>query len=143
MKKMKFLTAGLIAAMMVPAAAQAQPGDLRRDRHEIRDQKRDVRPAVVHANARDAHKPRDLRDWRRDNRYQSWRAPFKYQQFRVGSTLRPTYYAPAYRLNYDSRWGLPKAGRNLAYVRHYNDLLLVNVRSGKVIKVYYNHFRWR
>mgnify|MGYP001169656842 FL=1 len=38
---------------------------------------------------------------------------------------------------------MPKAGRNLAYVRHYNDLLLVNVRTGKVVRVYYNHFRWR
>ena len=155
MKKMKFLTAGLIVAMMAPAAAQAQTGELRRDRQEIREQKRDVRQAIRHGDARDVRKQQrdlrearkeyreDLRDWRRDNRYQNWRAPFKYRQFRTGSTLRPTYYAPAYRLNYDSRWGLPKAGRNIAYVRHYNDLLLVNVRSGKVIKVYYNHFRWR
>ncbi|PAL20724.1 RcnB family protein [Sphingopyxis sp. GW247-27LB] len=155
MKKMKFLTAGLIAAMMVPAVAQAQTGELRRDRQEVREQKRDVRQAVRHGDRGDVREQRrdlrdarqeyreDKRDWRRDNRYQNWRAPFKYQQFRIGSTLRSSYYAPSYRLSYDSRWGVPRAGRNLAYVRHYNDLLLVNVRSGKVIKVYRNHFRWR
>lgn len=139
--KNKILTAGLIAAMMVPAMAQAQTHELRRDRQ-------DIRYAQTHGNQRDVRDAKreyrqDVRDWRRDNRYQNWRAPFKYQQFRVGSTLRSNYYAPAYRLNYDSRWGVPRAGRNLAYVRHYNDLLLVNVRSGKVMKVYRNHFRWR
>jgi Ni/Co efflux regulator RcnB len=153
--KSKFLTAGLIAAMMIPAAAQAQTGELRRDRQEVREQKRDVRQAVRHGDRGDVREQRrdlrdarqeyreDKRDWRRDNRYANWRAPFKYHQFRAGSTLRPTYYAPSYRLNYDSRWGVPRANRNLTYVRHYNDLLLVNVRSGKVIKVYRNHFRWR
>lgn len=148
MKKTKFLAAGLIAAMMVPAVVQAQTrdireerreynnalrqgdrGDIREERREYRDAKRDVRESQ--------------RDWRRDARYQNYRAPFKYQQFRVGSTLRSNYYAPAYRPAYDSRWGVPKAGRGLTYVRHYNDLLLVNERNGKVVRVYYNQFRWR
>lgn len=153
--KSKFLTAGLIAAMMVPAMAQAQTSELRRDRHDIAKEQRDLRNAQRHGTHREVRDARhdvrdakreyreDVRDWRRDNRYQNWRAPFKYQQFRIGSTLRPNYYAPGYRLNYDSRWGLPRTGRNLVYVRHYNDLLLVNVRSGKVVQIYRNHFRWR
>ena len=45
MKKMNFLTAGLIAAMMIPAAAQAQTGELRRDRQDIRQDQRDLRNA--------------------------------------------------------------------------------------------------
>lgn len=155
MKKMKFLTAGLIAAMMIPAAAQAQTGELRRDRHDVREEKRDVRQAVRHGDRGDVREERgelrdakreyreDKRDWRRDARYQNYRAPFKYQQFRVGSTLRSNYYAPAYRPTWDSRWGVPRAGRGLTYVRHYNDLLLVNARTGRVVKVYRNQFRWR
>ena len=136
--KMKFLTAGLIAAMMVPAAAQAQPYRSDHDRPVIgkthtQTQVRDTRHAVR----------QDQRDWRRDTRYQSWRAPFAYQSFRAGSTLRSSYYAPGYRLNWDSRWGVPRAGKNMTYVRHYDDLLLVNVRTGKVAKVYRSHFRWR
>ncbi|WP_260583544.1 hypothetical protein [Sphingopyxis sp. PET50] len=145
MKKMKFLTVGLIAAMMVPAVAQAKPvqpvREAQRDyRHDVRDAKRDYRGDV-----RDARRDyrEDVRDWRRDTRYQNYRAPFKYQTFRVGSTLRASYYAPAYRPAWDSRWGVPRAGKNLTYVRHYNDLLLVNTRTGKVVQVYRNHFRWR
>ena len=136
MKKMKFLTAGLIAAMMVPAAAQAQTRDIREERRDVREERRELRNAQ--------HDLRDSkRDWRRDTRYQNYRAPFRYQQFRVGSTLRSNYYAPSYRPTWDSRWGVPRAGRNLTYVRHYNDLLLVNARNGKVVRVYRNHFRWR
>lgn len=134
--KSKFLVAGLIAAMMVPAAAQAQTRYAAYDRPAIGKTQPQVR------DTRQAARP-DQRDWRRDTRYQNWRAPFAYQSFRAGSTLRSSYYAPGYRLNYDSRWGVPRAGKNMTYVRHYNDLLLVNVRSGKVVQVYRNHFRWR
>ena len=153
--KSKFLTAGLIAAMMVPAMAQAQTREIRNDRKELREEQRDLRDAQRRGDrgdVRDAQRDvrdarRDLResqrDWRRDTRYQNYRAPFRYQQFRVGATLRPNYYAPSYRPAWDSRWGVPRAGRNLTYVRHYNDLLLVNVRTGKVVKVYRNEFRWR
>ncbi|WP_033073438.1 hypothetical protein [Sphingopyxis sp. MWB1] len=155
MKKSKFLAAGLIAAMMLPAAAQAQNREIRQDRREVREERRDYNQALRHGDRKDIREERreyhdarrDLRDskrdWRRDQRYSHYRAPFRYQQFRVGSVLRPTYYAPTYRLNYDSRWGVPRANGNLAYVRHYNDLLLVNVRSGRVMRVYHNHFRWR
>ena len=155
MMKSRFLTAGLIAAMMIPAVAQAQTREIERDRRELREEQRDLRQAQRHGSQRDVREARrdvrdarqDLResrrDWRRDTRYQNWRAPFRYHQFRAGSALRPNYYAPTYRLNYDSRWGVPRAGRNLAYVRHYDDLLLVNVRTGNVVRVYRNHFRWR
>src|SRR3546814_4597947 len=102
---------------------------VREERHEYRDAKRDYRDEV--------------RDWRQDRRYRDYRAPFRYQQFRVGSTLRSNYYSPSYRPAWDRRWGVPRAGRNLTYVRHYNDLLLVNERNGRVVRVYRNHFRWR
>ena len=153
--KSKFLTAGLIAAMMIPAAAQAQNREIRNDRQELREEQRDLRNAQRYGDrgdVRDArHDVRDARkdlresqrDWRRDTRYQNYRAPFKYQSFRVGSTLRSNYYAPSYRPTWDSRWGVPRAGRNLTYVRHYNDLLLVNERNGRVVKVYRNHFNRR
>ena len=43
--KSKFLTAGLIAAMMVPAMAQAQTREIRNDRKELREEQRDLRDA--------------------------------------------------------------------------------------------------
>ena len=155
MKRMKFLTAGLIAAMMVPVAAQAQTREIREERRDVREERRELRDAQRYGDRGDVREERreyrdakrdyrdEVRDWRRDTRYQNYRAPFRYQQFRVGSTLRSSYYAPSYRPTWDSRWGVPRAGRNLTYVRHYNDLLLVNERNGRVIKVYRNHFRWR
>lgn len=153
--KSKFLTAGLIAAMMVPAAAQAQTREIRNDRRDVREERSELRDAQRYGDRGDVREERreyrdakrDLRDskqdWRRDTRYQNYRAPFKYQQFRVGATLRSNYYTPAYRPAYDSRWGVPRPGRGLTYVRHYNDLLLVNTRTGRVVQVYRNQFRWR
>ena len=97
--KTKFLTIGLIAAMMVPAVAQAQTREIRKDRQELREEQRDLRDAQRYGNRKDVREARrdvrdarqDLRhsqrDWRQDNRYQNYRAPFKYQQFRAGSTL--------------------------------------------------------
>ena len=154
--KTNFLTVGLIAALMVPGVAAAQTrGEVRDSRRDVREEQRELRQAKRYGDRGDVREERrdvrdarqelreDKRDWRRETRYQNYRAPFRYQQFRVGSTLRSNYYAPSYRPAWDSRWGVPRAGRNLTYVRHYNDLLLVNMRSGKVIRVYRNHFRWR
>ena len=154
--KTKFLTVGLIAALVVPGVAAAQTrGEVRDSRRDVREEQRELRQAKRYGDRGDVREERreyrdakrelreDRRDWRQDRRYRDYRAPFRYQQFRVGSTLRSNYYAPSYRPAWDSRWGVPRAGRNLTYVRHYNDLLLVNMRSGKVIRVYRNHFRWR
>ena len=154
--KTKFLTVGLIAAWVVPGVAAAQTrGEVRDSRRDVREEQRELRQAKRYGDRGDVREERrdvrdarqelreDKRDWRRETRYQNYRAPFRYQQFRVGSTLRSNYYAPSYRPAWDSRWGVPRAGRNLTYVRHYNDLLLVNMRSGKVIRVYRNHFRCR
>ena len=154
--KTNCLTVGLIAALMVPGVAAAQTrGEVRDSRRDVREEQRELRQAKRYGDRGDVREERrdvrdarqelreDKRDWRRETRYQNYRAPFRYQQFRVGSTLRSNYYAPSYRPAWDSRWGVPRAGRNLTYVRHYNDLLLVNMRSGKVIRVYRNHFRWR
>ncbi|MGH6631986.1 MAG: hypothetical protein ACREB0_01385, partial [Sphingopyxis sp.] len=130
--KSKFLTAGLIAAMMVPAMAQAQTREIREDRRDVREEQRELRNAQRYGDRDDVREERreyrdarqelreDRRDWRQDRRYSNYRAPFKYQQFRIGSTLRSNYYAPSYRPSWDSRWGVPRAGRNLTYVRHYN-----------------------
>lgn len=154
--KTKFLTAGLIAALMVPGVSAAQMrGEVRDSRQDVREEQRELRQAQRYGDRGDVREERrdvrdarqelreDKRDWRRDTRYQNYRAPFKYQSFRVGSTLRSNYYAPSYRPTWDSRWGVPRAGRNLTYVRHYNDLLLVNERNGRVVKIYRNHFNWR
>lgn len=153
--KMKLFNAALMAALLVPTAASAQTRGIERERSDVREERRELREAQRYGSRADVREERreyrdarrylraEKREWQRDRRYQNWRAPFRQQSFRVGVTLRPTYYAPSYRQNWDSRWGIPRAQRNLTYVRHYDDLLLVNARNGRVIQVYRNHFRYR
>ena len=61
--KSKILTAGLIAAMMVPAMAQAQTSELRRDRQDIRKEQRDLNHAKRYGDRHDVRDARsDLHD---------------------------------------------------------------------------------
>lgn len=164
--KTKLLTATLIAAMLVPATgATAQ---VRRDTREVREEQRDVREAQRDLrqaqrygdrdDVRDAR--RDVREERRDvreERRESWQeyrqrnrqlyraerfnAPFRYQRFGVGAAINSRYYGDRYYVNNYSRYRLPAPGRYQRYVRHYNDLLLVNTRTGRVVRVY-NNLYW-
>lgn len=165
--KTRLLAGTVIAALLMPAMASAQTAELRRDRQEVRQEQRELRQAERHGSARDVREERrdvrdarrelreDRRDYRQDQR-RDWRehrrthradyrmgrfnAPFRYRTFNDGTRITPSYYAPAYRIGNVNRWRLPPAGRAQLYVRHYNDLLLVNTRSGIVIRAYRGFF---
>src|SRR3546814_1198391 len=69
--KNRFLTAGLIAAMMVPAVASAAPSqaELRPDRQDVRQEKRAVPQSVRHGDRHDERdERRDLRNARQEYR---------------------------------------------------------------------------
>ncbi len=129
----KALLAGaLIAATLVPAAAQAQDRD--HDRREWRDDQR-------HYDRRD-----DRRDDHREHRayrgHGDWHAPFAYRSFTVGVIAPRTYWHPSYYVNDWGRYRLPRPARGYyRYVRHYGDLLLINTRNGRVIRVYRSYYR--
>jgi len=155
----KIIIAALMGAAVLPSAAMAQNGELRRDRQDIREERRDVRDARRNGDIRDVRREqRDVRearqeyredrrdfardDWRgyRNTNRQIYRggnfnANFRYQSFRPGVRLGVGYYAPRYYINDFSRFRLPRPGFNQRYVRHYNDVLLVDVRTGFVINV--------
>lgn len=135
MKKILLITAAMVATLS-PIAAQAR--DNRPDRHEIRDAKKDLR------EARQDYRE-DWQDYRRDHREtfrgSRFNAPFKYRSFNTGARLTVSYYQPRYYVNNYSAYRLKAPGYNQRYVRHYNDLLLVNVRTGVVVKAYRN-FYW-
>ncbi len=155
--KSRIILGALIAATIVPvSAASAQNRELRRDRQEIRHEQRDMRHAERRGDHRDVrHERRDMRHAQREYR-EDWRdyrnrhrdryharafdAPFRHQRFAVGVSIAPNYWARPYRINDVSRWNLPRADRNMVYVRHYDDLLLVNTRNGRVVRVYDNFF---
>lgn len=161
--KKGLLTAALIAATLSPVAAEAQNyGDRARDRQETRQDRRDDRQES-RQDRRD-----DRREWRQDNRADrrearqdnredwqrwrdshrnnyrrgNWRAPFRYRSFNVGVVAPRSYWGPRYYVDNWSHYRLPRpAYRNYRYVRHYDDLLLINVRNGRVIRVY-RDFYW-
>ena len=166
----KLITIALLAAVAMPAAASAQSrGELRRDRQDIREERQDLRQARRYGDRGDVREQRrdvrearqeyreDLNDrnhrWGRDDwrgyRQQNravyargnWRAPFGYTTFRPGVRIRPTYFAQSYWIADPWRYRLPAARANARWVRHYNDVLLVDYRRGIVLDVIRN-FYW-
>ncbi len=124
----KLIVTALMAAALVPTAALAQ---VRHDgRHDVRHD----------ANDRNRQWGRnDWRGWRDHNRALyargNWRAPFRYTAFRVGARIAPSYYGPSYFIADPWRYRLPPARPGARWVRHYDDVLLVDVRRGIVLDV--------
>lgn len=172
----KTIIAGLLAATLVPVAAQAQINpserrELQRDRQDIRQERRDVDrayrngdPRQIRQETRELRGARqeyreDYRDARRDGHYgrddwrqyrhhnrdiyrgYGWRSDNRYQTFRPGIRIGVGYYAPRYYINDYGRYRLPNPGWNQRWVRHYNDVLLIDTRRGIVIDVIRN-FYW-
>lgn len=157
----KILTLALLAAtaapVALPSAALAQSRheamestrDLRHEQRELRDARhhgdwQDVREE--RRDVRDArHEAReDWRDYRQSHRGEynrgRWNAPFRYHRWDNGANLRPAYYAPRYYINDWRRYRLTEPARHLRWVRHYDDVLLVNIRNGRVVTVYRDFF---
>jgi Ni/Co efflux regulator RcnB len=166
----KILLTALIATTAFPAVASAQSaGEIRRDRRDVQEQRRDLRDAQNRGDRHDARDARgDLRDarrelredqndrnrrwgdndwrgWRNSNRglyaRGNWRAPFRYTAFRPGVRIAPTYWGSSYWINDPWRYRLPAAGYGQRWVRHYDDVILVDTRRGVVLRVF-NHFYW-
>ena len=143
----RLILTALIAATAMPAVADAQSwrGDRRDDRREWRGDRNDRRD-----DRRDDERTRrwgdnDWRDWRGRNRgvyaRGNWRAPFRYYAFRPGVRIAPTYWGSAYWINDPWRYRLPPAGYGQRWVRHYDDVLLIDTRRGIVLRVI-NGFYW-
>lgn len=153
-----------VPAIALPETASAQSNrELRRDRQDIREEQRDLRQAYrtgdrreIREQRRDVREARreyreDLRDrdraWGRDDwrSYRnsnravfargSWNAPFRYTRFRPGLRIGAPYYGTRYVIANPGRYRLPRAGRYQTWVRHYNDVLLVDTRRGVVVNV--------
>lgn len=155
--KSKFLIAAVVAATLTPMAAQAQTREMQRNNQEVREEKRDLKDAKRYGTREDVRNERqdlreakqerreDWRDYRQSNRNvfrgNRFNAPFRYRTFNDGVGIGSSYYAPRYRVNNYSNYRLSQPGRYQTYVRHYNDVLLVNTRTGRVIRAY-RGFYW-
>jgi len=154
----KLIISTLIAATAFPMMANAQPGELRRDRQEVREQQRDLRDAYRSGDRHDIREQRqDVRQAQREYR-EDWRAHrdrnrglyhrpayvgprgYRYRQVTVGYRLQPMYFGTRYVIADPWTYRLPRQGGGLRYIRYGNDVLLVNLRNGRVIQVYDGFF---
>jgi Ni/Co efflux regulator RcnB len=146
MKKLILLAA--IAAIAVPGAAQAQRHDqarhnqqvARQDRRTVRANRQVVRSDrnTVRANRRVARADRNVARASRNVRT-AYVAPVRnwsYRPVSVGYRLQPSFYGSRYYINDYSMYHLQAPhSRWLRWIRYGNDLLLVNIRTGRVMNV--------
>jgi Ni/Co efflux regulator RcnB len=97
--------------------------------------------------------------WRSDRRYDwqgyraanrsLYRAPryygprgYDYAPWRAGLRVQPFFYGQSYWINDPWRYRLPPAGGYYRWVRYYDDVALIDIRSGLIEDIIYSFF-WR
>ena len=155
----KLLIAALAATALAPNFASAQSaGEVRRGQEEVRQGREEVQRDLRRGDYREAREDRrevredrrELReDWReyrqrnrnvyRQGRYSGPRG-YRYAPVRIGYQFAPSYYGQRYWVSDHARYRLPRPGYNRRWIRYGNDVILINVRNGRVIQVYRNFF---
>lgn len=147
----------VVPVAAIPVAASAQSArDVRDARKDLQKEQRDLNRAYRQGDRRDIREERrDVRDARRDydrelREYRqshrsvyargNWKAPFRYQRWNTGARIGANYYAPRYYIADPQRYRLRPVASNLRWVRHYDDVLLVNIRTGRVVEVHRGFF---
>ncbi|MDB5698261.1 MAG: hypothetical protein JWN69_1065 [Alphaproteobacteria bacterium] len=120
-------------AVTMPAGAFAQSrAEIRHDRRDVREERRDLQDAR-----------HELREDRRDRRRSQYVAPYRdwtYRSIAPGYQLRSGFYGSRYVVD-PARYRLRAIGRNQRWIRYGDDLVLVNVRTGRVIQVLRDRYR--
>lgn len=139
MRKLILLAA--LAATALPSAAIAQQRDWRHNRTEVRHDRREVRQDRRELRRDQRELRRDRRDVRRHRQYVAPYRNWRYRQLTVGYRLQPVFYGPRYYISDYGYYHL-QAPRHrwLRWVRYGDDLLLVNIRTGRVLDVV--HYRY-
>jgi len=146
----KLLLISLMAAMAVPTVADGRRREVRHDRQEVRQDRREIRRDVREGDRQEAREDRrelredrrELREDRRDHRRIAYAAPYRgwvYHPINRGFVLRPAFWGPAYLVDYGFyRLAAPRA--NERWIRYGDDLVLVNIRTGRVLEVIRNRY---
>jgi Ni/Co efflux regulator RcnB len=126
-----------MAATIVPTAAIAQQRDWHHDRADVRHDRRDIRQ-----DRRDLR--RDRRDYRQERHHfrSAYVAPYRnwtYRPVTIGYRLQPAFYGSRYYISDYGMYHLRTPARWQRWVRYGDDLLLVNIRTGRVLEVV--HYR--
>lgn len=125
----KSILIGLMAATMISGAASAAPND------DARHRRTEVRQDARNHNQHQAR--RHTRTWT------AYAAPvrnWRYRPVTVGYRLQPSFYASSYFVSDYGMYRLRAPGRYQRWIRYGDDLLLVNVRTGRVLRVIHNRY---
>jgi Ni/Co efflux regulator RcnB len=148
----KFIALSLMAAIAVPSAAVAQSSrEIRKDERKVEKQRDDLRDAQDRGDRKDIREQREdlrearqeLREDRRDARRTVYAAPYRnwtYSTLHEGSRLRSKFYGQRYVISDLSTHGLNRVNRNQRWIRYGDDIVLVNVRNGRVLQVMANRY---
>jgi Ni/Co efflux regulator RcnB len=160
----RLIIAAMAATVMTPVIAAAPAtaqsrAEVRRDTREIRQDRRQVQRARYNGNRqhqraargelrRDRQERReDWRDYRRTHRnvytQRRYVGPrgYRHRPVTVGYRFAPSYYGRQYWVNDYARYRLPRPGYGYQrWIRYGNDVVLVDTRSGRVIRVYNSFF---
>jgi Ni/Co efflux regulator RcnB len=72
-----------------------------------------------------------------------YRAPirtWRYRPVTIGFRLQPAFYGPRYSVTNYGTYRVRAPGRHQRWIRYGDDLLLVNVRTGRVLQVIHNRY---
>lgn len=151
----KLIITGLMLATALPGVAQAQTArEVREDARDLRNARQDQREARRYGDRDDRRDARrdvqdarrdyreELRDYRQRNRQGAYQGPrgYRYAPVNVCGSLNRSLYARNYYVANPTRYRLPPVARNQQWVRHGNDVLLVDIRNGRVLDVNRNFF---
>ena len=124
----KSILIGVMAATMISGAASAAPhGNGERVREARQDARHHAVQQARHHNRNWTAYAAPVRNWR-------------YRPVTVGFRLQPTFYGSRYFVTDYSAYQLRAPGRFQRWIRYGDDLLLVNVRNGRVLQVVHNRY---
>lgn len=149
-----------LPTLAVPTMASAQSArEVRESARDVRRDERDLRQAQRYGDRRDVRDARrdlnnsrrelreDWRDYRQSHR-DVYRRPayagprgYAYRPVAVGHRFDQAYYGQRYWVNDYGRYRLPAPRAGHRWVRYGNDVVMVNMRTGRVVTVY-NRFFW-
>jgi Ni/Co efflux regulator RcnB len=147
----RIILGGFLAVLVMPAAISAQTNEIRKDERKVDKQSEQLQRAVesgdlkdIEEQARDTRKAqqelREDRDQFARNQYVSPYRDWTYSTPLPGTKLRSGFYGTRYAVAHPDGYKLRQAKRNQRWVRYGDDLVLVNVRSGRVLEVATDRF---
>jgi Ni/Co efflux regulator RcnB len=135
----KYILFAAVAAIVAPSGAIAQQHSVRQDPAQVRHDAQNVRSHghTMRADRRNVSRNTTQRNTGHHTR-SAYVAPVRnwsYRPVNVGYRLQPSFYGSRYYISDYNTYHLRAPSRWQQWIRYGNDLLLVNIRTGRVLQV--------